>query len=111
MKWGIDTFDCVSPTRLARHGAALMKTKSGKVNIKNSTYKDDLLPIDINCNCITCNNYSKSYLHHLFKSAELLGFQLISIHNIYFMNNLMTYIRKAIEDDNFDEAENRWYLN
>ena len=111
VKWGIDTFDCVSPTRLARHGAALMKTKSGKVNIKNSTYKDDLLPIDINCNCTTCNNYSKSYLHHLFKSVELLGFQLISIHNIYFMNNLMTYIRKAIEDDNFDEAENRWYLN
>ena len=60
---------------------------------------------------MTCNNYSKSYLHHLFKAAELLGFQLISIHNIYFMNNLMTYIRKAIEDDNFDEAENRWYLN
>ena len=111
VKWGIDTFDCVSPTRLARHGAALMKTKSGKINIKNSTYKEDLLPIDINCNCTTCNNYSKSYLHHLFKSAELLGFQLISIHNIYFINNLMTYIRKAIEDDNFEEAENRWYLN
>ena len=78
VKWGIDTFDCVSPTRLARHGAALMKTKSGKINIKNSTYKDDLLPIDINCNCMTCNNYSKSYLHHLFKSEELLGFKLIT---------------------------------
>ena len=111
VKWGIDTFDCVSPTRLARHGAALMKTKSGKISIKNSTYKDDLLPIDINCNCMICNNYSKSYLHHLFKSEELLGFQLLSIHNIYFMNNLMTYIRKAIEDDNFEQAENRWYLN
>ena len=111
VKWGIDTFDCVSPTRLARHGTALMKTKSGKINIKNSACKKDLLPIDINCHCTTCGNYSKSYLHHLFRSEELLGFQLISIHNIYFMNNLMTYIRKAIENDNFDEAENKWYLN
>ncbi len=110
VKWGIDTFDCVSPTRLARHGTALMKTKLGKINIKKSAYKDDLLPIDVNCNCSTCGNYSKSYLHHLIQSEELLGFQLISIHNIYFMNNLMTYIRKAIKDDNFDEAEKKWYL-
>jgi len=111
VKWGIDTFDCVSPTRLARHGAALMKTKFGKINIKNSIYKKDLQPIDQNCYCATCRNYSKSYLHHLFKTEELLGFQLISIHNIYFINNLMAYIRKAIENDNFDEEKNKWYLN
>ena len=111
VKFGIDTFDCVIPTRLARHGAALIKTKTGKINIKNSNYKEDLLPIDENCNCITCNNYSKSYLHHLFKSDEMLGFQLITIHNIYFMNNLMDYIRKAINNDNLEEAEKQWYLD
>ena len=111
VKYGIDTFDCVSPTRLARHGAALVKTKTGKINIKNSKHKDDLLPIDEKCICITCCSYSKSYLHHLFKSDELLGFQLITIHNVYFMNNLMLYIRKAIENDNFEEAEMKWYLD
>ena len=105
---GVDIFDCVVPTRNARNGT--LYTSNGKINIKNSTNKDDLLPIDVNCNCTTCNNYSKSYLHHLFKSAELIGFQLVSIHNICFMNNLMTYIRKAIENDNFDEAEKEWYL-
>ena len=78
--------------------------------LKNYDFKNDLLPIDLNCDCVTCNNYSKSYLHHLFKSEELLGLQLISIHNIHFMNNLMTYIRKAIENDNFDEARKMWYL-
>ena len=76
VKSGIDTFDCVSPTRLARHGAALMRTKIGRINIKNSNYKEDLLPIDENCNCITCSNYSKSYLHHLFKSDEMLRFSI-----------------------------------
>ena len=111
VKSGIDTFDCVSPTRLARHGAALMKTRSGKINIKNSSYKDDLRFLDENCNCITCCNYSKSYLHHLFKSEELLGLQLITIHNVFFMNNLMSYIREAIKTDSLEEAENRWYTD
>lgn len=107
--WGIDTFDCVNPTRLARHGTALMKTKIGKINIKNSKYKDDLLPIAVNCTCVACGNYSKSYLHHLFKSNELLGYQLLTIHNINFMNSLMQYIRKAIHEDNLTEAEKEWY--
>ena len=111
VKSGIDTFDCVSPTRLARHGVALMRTKIGRINVENSNYKEDLLPIDENCNCITCRNYSKSYLHHLFKSDEMLGFQLITIHNIYFMNTLMDYIRKAINNDSFEEAKNQWYLD
>ena len=110
VKYGVDTFDCVSPTRLARHGAALVRKKSGKINIKNSTFKNDLAPIDQFCYCSTCNNYSRSYLHHLFKSGEILGFQLITIHNVHFMNHLMTYIRKAIENDNFSEAEKKWYL-
>ena len=111
VKFGIDTFDCVNPTRLARHGATLMRTKNGRINVKNSNYREDLLPIDENCNCVTCKNYSKSYLHHLFKSDEMLGFQLITIHNIYFMNNLMDYIRNAINNDSFEKAEKQWYLD
>ena len=111
VKFGIDTFDCVSPTRLARHGSALTKNKIGKINIKNSIYKDDLHPIEKNCGCTVCKNYSRSYIHHLLKSDELLSFQLISSHNIYFMNNLMEYIRKAINENNFEEAEKNWHLN
>ena len=109
VKSGVDTFDCVNPTRLARHGMALMRDKKGKLNIKNSRYKEDLLPIDDSCKCLTCKNYSRAYIYHLFKSNELLGFQLITSHNIFFMNNLMTYIRKAIDKDNVIEAEKKWY--
>ena len=108
---GIDTFDCVSPTRLARHGAGLTRSKKGKINIKNAIYKEQLEPIDKSCNCLTCNNYSKAYLHHLFKAKELLGFQLLTIHNVFFMNSLMSYIRKAIDDNKFDEAKKNWYIN
>ena len=111
IKCGIDTFDCVSPTRLARHGAALIKTRFGKLNIKNAKYKDDLLPIDQECFCMTCKNYSKSYINHLFNSNELLGYQLISIHNIYFMNKLMETIRMAIDHDCVSETEASWYLD
>jgi len=111
VQWGVDTFDCVSPTRLARHGAALVKSKKGKINIKNSKYKDNLKPIDQNCKCSTCQNYSLSYLHHLLKAQELLGLTLITGHNIFFMNELMSYIRQSIEIDNFEEAKKKWYLD
>tara|TARA_Y100001970_G_scaffold287904_1_gene413732 strand:- start:3960 stop:5204 length:1245 start_codon:yes stop_codon:yes gene_type:complete len=106
---GIDTFDCVSPTRLARHGSALVRGKHGKINIKNSFFAEKISPIDKNCNCSTCKNYSLAYLHHLFKSGELLGLQLITLHNIYFMNKLMATIREAIDIDNFDEARKAWF--
>ena len=109
VKSGIDTFDCVSPTRLARHGSALIKGKKGKLNIKNKQFSDDLSPIDKDCNCSTCLNYSLAYLHHLFKADELLGLQLITSHNIYFMNELMTIIRDAIENDNLEQAEKKWF--
>ena len=111
VRWGIDTFDCVSPTRLARHGAALTKTKFGKINIKNSKYRENLRPIDSKCKCKTCTKYSLSYLHHLLKSDELLGLQLITSHNIYFMNDLMLYIRTAINEDKLLQAEKDWYQN
>ena len=109
VKNGIDTFDCVSPTRLARHGSALIKGKLGKKNIKNKEFSEDLTPIDINCSCSTCKNYSTAYLHHLFKAGELLGLQLITAHNIYFMNELMRKIRDSIKNDSLEEAEKEWF--
>ena len=109
VKSGVDTFDCVNPTRLARHGMALMPNKKRKLNIRNARYKEDILPIDDSCNCLTCKNYSRAYIYHLFKSKELLGFQLITLHNIFFMNKLMKYIREAIDKDNIIEAEKKWY--
>ena len=88
VKKGIDTFDCVSPTRLARHGGALMRSESGKININNAQYKNEKNPIDPTCLCETCQNFSLSYLHHLFKTNELLGLQLLTFHNIF----LISYI-------------------
>ena len=106
---GIDTFDCVSPTRLARHGTALIKGKKGKINLKNTIYKEKILPIDHQCQCYTCKNFTLSYLHHLFASHELLAFQLLTSHNIYFMNHLMETIRKAIEEDNYETKKKEWF--
>ncbi|MBD1147518.1 tRNA guanosine(34) transglycosylase Tgt [Pelagibacterales bacterium SAG-MED31] len=109
VKSGIDTFDCVSPTRLARHGSALIKGKLGKKNIKNNEFSNDLSPIDKNCCCSTCKKYSLAYLHHLFKAGELIGLQLITAHNIYFMNELMQIIRDSINNDCLDKAEIDWF--
>jgi len=111
VKYGIDTFDCVSPTRLARHGAALIRSRKGKINLKNSEFKNRTDPIDKNCNCLTCKNYSLSYIHHLLKSEELLGLTLLTGHNIFFMNSLMEFIRNSIEEDIFETAEKQWYLD
>ena len=111
VEYGIDTFDCVSPTRLARHGSALIRNIAGKINLKNSKYKESLKPIDKECRCTTCKKYSTSYLHHLLKSEELLGLSLITAHNIYFMNNLMNCIREGIANDNLDKAKKNWYMN
>tara|TARA_B100000575_G_scaffold168737_1_gene135035 strand:- start:25972 stop:27171 length:1200 start_codon:yes stop_codon:yes gene_type:complete len=105
---GIDTFDCVSPTRLARHGSALVKGKKGKINLKNKFYKDKMSPIDEECNCYTCTNFTLSYLYHLFASKELLALQLITNHNIYFMNNLMETIRQSIKENNFEKKRKDW---
>ena len=108
VKSGVDTFDCVSPTRLARHGSALTKGKVGKINIKNKKYANQISPIEETCNCPTCSNYSIAYIHHLFKAGELLGLQLVTAHNIYFMNKLMSTIRKSIQNDNLELAEKEW---
>ena len=83
--------------------------KVGKKNIKNNVFSNDLSPIDMNCGCSTCKNYSIAYLHHLFKAGELLGLQLITAHNIYFMNELMQLIRDSIKKDRLEEAEKEWF--
>ena len=98
---GVDMFDCVLPTRLARHGNAF--TPFGKINIKNAKYKEDFHPIDENCDCYTCKNYTKAYIRHLITSKESLGGRLLSIHNIRFLIKLMEGARKAIKDGNYKQ--------
>ncbi|PPR46683.1 MAG: Queuine tRNA-ribosyltransferase [Alphaproteobacteria bacterium MarineAlpha5_Bin9] len=110
VKWGVDTFDCVNPTRLARHGTALMRNSKGKINIKNSIYKENLGNLDERCGCITCKNYTKAYLHHLFKIKEVLGLQLLTIHNVFYMNEMMEKIRRGIKNDNIDFEKKNWFL-
>ena len=96
---GIDMFDCVLPTRIARHGNAF--TRYGKINIKNAKYKEDFTPIEDSCDCYTCKNYTKAYVRHLIVSNESLGGRLLSIHNIRFLIKLMEEIREAIKEDRF----------
>ena len=105
---GIDTFDCVSPTRLARHGSALVKGKKNKINLNNSIYKEKLIPIDKKCSCYTCRNFTLSYLHHLFASQELLALQLVTNHNIFFMNEMMKEIRISISKNDFENKKKEW---
>lgn len=96
---GIDMFDCVLPTRNGRNGQAF--TSIGKVNIKNAEYIRDFGPLDPDCSCHTCKNYSRAYLNHLFRSQELLVLRLLTLHNVYFMIKLADNIRKSIENDCF----------
>ncbi|MEY3196705.1 MAG: hypothetical protein RLZZ59_71 [Pseudomonadota bacterium] len=110
---GIDTFDCVHPTRLGRHGGALAKPNvkgsiNGRLNLNNSMHKEDDSPIDSECGCPTCKNHSRSYLHHLLKAGELLAYPLLTAHNVFFMNNLMTEIREAIKNNSLDDCKKRW---
>ena len=98
---GVDLFDCVAPTRVARNGA--LYTKSGRISITNAKFKDDHSPIEDNCDCYTCHNYTKSYLNHLFRAHEMYGATLASIHNLYFIVKLVKDIRKSILDDDFFE--------
>lgn len=94
---GIDMFDCVLPTRIARNGTAM--TSQGKIVIKNAKHTEDFEGLDPECDCYTCRNYSKAYLRHLFKSNEILGLRLLSYHNLYFLLKLMEKIRQAIKED------------
>ena len=98
---GIDMFDCVLPTRLARHGNAF--TRKGRINLKNLKYKEDFTPIEDGCDCYTCQNYTKAYIRHLITCEETLGGRLLSIHNIRFLIKEMEEIRESIKNDNFLE--------
>ncbi len=98
---GIDMFDCVLPTRNARNGHLF--TSEGVVRIRNSSYKTDTGPLDPNCDCYTCKNYSRSYLHHLDKCKEILGARLNSLHNLHYYQALMQSLRSAIEQGKFRE--------
>nr|WP_312032101.1 tRNA guanosine(34) transglycosylase Tgt [Hujiaoplasma nucleasis] len=104
---GIDMFDCVLPTRIARHGTAM--TSVGKVVIKNKTYERDLSPLDENCKCKVCTTYTKSYIRHLFKSKEFLGQRLVTYHNLYFLKNLMKEVRQAIQEDRLLSFKNEFF--
>lgn len=96
---GIDMFDCVLPTRVARNGALF--SDGGRLNIRNSIWKECVSPVDTACNCYTCRNFSAAYLHHLFHAGELLAYTLATIHNLTFMYNFMDRIRKSIAGGNF----------
>ena len=98
---GVDMFDCVLPTRIARHGTLM--TSHGRINIKKNIYKNDFTPLDDNCDCECCRNYTKAYLNHLFRANEGLGNRLMSIHNLRFLIKIMEGARAAIKEDRFLE--------
>ena len=103
---GVDLFDCVMPSRNARHGH--LNTWNGIININNAKYEKDSLPIDPECDCPTCRNFSRSYIRHLFKCKEMLAMRLCVMHNLYFYNTLMEKIRESIENDTFDEFKEKY---
>lgn len=105
---GIDIFDCVLPTRIARHGNAF--TRNGKVNIKNLKYKEDFTPVEQDCDCYACKNYTKAYIRHLISVDETFGQRLLSIHNIRFLTKLMEDIRKSIKENDFDNYKKEFLL-
>ncbi len=106
---GIDMCDCVLPTRIARHGTAL--TSKGKVVVRNANYERDFSPLDDECDCYACKNYTRAYIHHLVKANEILGIRLLSIHNIKFLTNLMDKVRIEIENDNLASFRDEFYRN
>ena len=110
---GVDIFDCVSPTRLARHGH--FYTMDGKINVKNAKYKEDFTPLEKECDCYACKHYTKAYIHHLIKCEETFGQRLLSIHNIRYLIRLTEELREAIKNDNIleyrDNFIKRYYKN
>jgi len=106
---GVDIFDCVLPTRLARHGNAF--TRNGKINIRNSKFKEDFTAIEETCDCYTCKNYTKAYIRHLITSNEVLGGRLLSIHNIRFLIKLTEELREAIKNDSILEYKENFLKN
>ena len=106
---GVDMFDCVHPTRLARHGHAF--TKYGKINLKNAKYKEDFTPVDVGCDCECCKHYTKAYIRHLLVAEETLGQRLLSVHNLRFLIRIMEGIRLSIKEDRFLEYKKEFIDN
>lgn len=108
VEYGMDTFDCVQPTRLARMGKLFTKTRA--IDINKIAFAKDRKPID-NCDCYTCQHFSRAYLHHLFRVRELLAYRLATIHNIHFVHSLLSDIRYAISKNTFLELKKQWLYN
>ncbi len=104
---GIDMFDCVLPTRIARNGTVM--TSKGKLVVRNAEYSKDFAPLDEECDCYACKNFSRAYIRHLIKAKEILGGRLATIHNLRFLQNLMTNIRKAIAEDRLLDFKNNFF--
>jgi queuine tRNA-ribosyltransferase len=104
---GVDMFDCVLPTRIARNGTVW--TRQGKVVVRNGTYARDFRPLDPECSCYTCRHFTRAYIRHLLKAGEILGLRLTTYHNVYFLVRLMQDIRQAIEEDRFPEFRESFY--
>ena len=104
---GIDMCDCVLPTRIARNGTAM--TWNGKIVVRNATYERDFTPLDKECDCYTCRNYTRAYIRHLVKTKEILGVRLLSIHNLYFLTKLMKRVKIEIENDSLLDFKNNFY--
>jgi queuine tRNA-ribosyltransferase len=107
---GIDMFDCVSPTRLGRHGAALVRDgeRRWKLNVQNASLREDDGPLQAGCGCYTCRTFSRAYIHHLYRAKELLGIRLVSLHNVAFLLGLMARVRAAIAEGRFGELYAEW---
>ncbi|HSJ36948.1 MAG TPA: tRNA guanosine(34) transglycosylase Tgt [Planococcus sp. (in: firmicutes)] len=104
---GIDMFDCVLPTRIARNGTLM--TSTGRLNIKNAAFKRDFNPIDEKCDCYTCKNYTRAYVHHLIRAEETFGIRLTSYHNLQFLLNLMKQVRQAIREDRLGDFREEFF--
>ena len=109
VRLGVDTFDCVIPTRLARHGTAFLKGVPGEtINLKNAKYREDNTPLDEQNGVPASSNFSKAYIHHLFKANEVLGIQILAQHNVATINKLMREVRAAIKEGTLDQLEKEW---
>lgn len=106
---GVDMFDCVFPTRVARNGTAM--TRHGRLVIRNAVYAEDFRPIDEECQCYTCRNFSRAYVRHLFKAEETFGLRLVSIHNLHFLLDFARRMREAIEQGRFQEFRRDFWDN
>lgn len=106
---GIDMFDCVLPTRLARHGTVW--TQHGKLNVRNQEHRHSNQSIDKDCQCYSCQNYSLSYIHHLFRENEIFGVRLMTTHNLHFLTNLIKEIRESILKGRFAEFKAKFFAS